>query len=847
MKKILGKIDFRFSSRGPRNGPYLLAGVICLLVVTLYLSDYSGLASLELGIQDMMVSAGRRPQPSPDVVVVTVDDETVKKLGRWPWDPERVGYLVGMLSEYQPRAIGLDFELASDEAGDPVRSQFLTGMIAKAGNVVLPLRFTLGNPGNTSQTTPDYILKSSFVTVDDAISLMGRPYPQGHHVARPFEAACRAAWGLGQTNTWQDLDGKVRRDPLAVRFEGEYYPSMALQLARCAMKLNRTQVKIVPNQGIMMGSSLVPCDDAGLLLIDYRGPAGTMKSVSAAKVLEGLADRNEITGKVVIVGVTASGYGTNLSTPASTAMPRCEKIATVTANILDGRYVTTVTLSTVLDLLILAVVAAFGAIVLPRVILQYRIVILLVLAFLFVDLNFILYSSFKLITKTLYPSLEILLFLLFSPVMKSNATEQSKESPARSKAAGEKAMPVELGGRKVQGATAGPRRAAVTVGDDGVPVRVIPADGPAGVIGGLERTMVIDTGTASAVLGTADHASPGGNSQTAEITPEISDRLPDPYQNPRDLMDDSPGPLGSDTGYIDRQTNSGPVRDEAVSLKKLGRYEILGVLGQGAMGTVYKGKDHAIDRLVALKTIRAGYGGTPAEAEELRERLVREAKAAGNLSHPNIVTIYDVGADGDLRYIAMEYLEGYTLEEVVRKKVQLNYRIAGKILMQVCAALDYAHKAGIVHRDIKPANIMVLDGFKIKVTDFGIARFESAQMSMTQTGIALGTPHYIAPEQLRGGPIDRRCDIFSLGVVAYELLTHKRPFSGDNISALIYSITQTNPPLPSTVDENIPGIFDVVIGKALAKEPRERYQSADEMANDLKVFAEDSTAKSYRI
>jgi serine/threonine-protein kinase len=167
--------------------------------------------------------------------------------------------------------------------------------------------------------------------------------------------------------------------------------------------------------------------------------------------------------------------------------------------------------------------------------------------------------------------------------------------------------------------------------------------------------------------------------------------------------------------------------------------------------------------------------------------------------------------------------------------------------MQVCAALDYAHKAGIVHRDIKPANIMVLDGFKIKVTDFGIARFESAQMSMTQTGVALGTPHYISPEQLRGGPIDRRCDIFSLGVVAYELLTHKRPFSGDNISALIYSITQTNPPLPSTVDENIPGIFDVVIGKALAKEPRERYQSADEMANDLKVFAEDSTAKSYRI
>jgi serine/threonine-protein kinase len=847
MKRVLGKFNIRFSSdRMQRNGPYLLSGLICLLVVALYLSNFSGLTSLELGIQDMMVSAGRHPDPSPDVAVITVDDEAVRKLGRWPWDPERVGYLVGMLSEYQPRAIGLDFEIASDDAGDPVKSQFLADMIAKAGNVVLPLRFTLGNPGTTGQTTPDYVLKSSFVTVDDAVSLMERPFPQAHHVAPPYEAACKAAWGLGQINTWQDLDGKVRRDPLAVRFEGEYYPSMALQLARCALKLNRTQVKIDPNRGIMMGSSVVPCDDAGLLSIDYRGPAGTTRSISASKVLEGQADKNEIAGKVVIVGVTASGYGTSLNTPASPAMPRAEKIATVTANILDGRYITTVTLSTVLDLLILAAVAAFCGVVLPRVVLTYRIVILLVMVFVFADLNFILYSSFKLITKTLYPSLEILLFLLFSPVMKSSAAEPSRTTPARSKIK-PTSTPAVSGDRMMGKAGPSPRRARAAVDGDGVPVRVVPADGPAGVIGGLERTMGIETGTASGDPAAADRESREAGSRTAEISPVTAERPAGPYESTRELMDASPIPLGAELDSSNPPGDPGSVRDESVTLRRLGRYEILGVLGQGAMGTVYKGKDHAIDRLVALKTIRAGYGGTPAEAEELRERLVREAKAAGKLSHPNIVTIYDVGADGDLRYIAMEYLEGYTLEQVVRKKVQLNYRIAARILTQVCAALDYAHKAGIVHRDIKPANIMVLEGFKIKVTDFGIARFESPQMSMTQTGIALGTPHYISPEQLRGGPIDRRCDVFSLGVVAYELLTHKRPFAGDNISALIYSITQTNPPLPSTVDQNIPGIFDVVIGKALAKEPRERYQSADEMANDLRVFAEELTAKPYVI
>jgi serine/threonine-protein kinase len=847
MKGIFEMIDFRFSSPTlQRHGSYLLAGLICVLVIALYLGDYSGLASLELGIQDMMISAGQRPQPSSDVVVITVDDDAVRKLGRWPWDPERIGYLVGMLSEYQPAAIGLDFEIDSEDTGDPVKNQFLEGMIAKAGNVVLPLRFTLGIPGDGGRTTPDYVLKSSFVTADDATNLMSHPYPQAHHVSRPYEAACRAAWGLGQTNTWQDVDGKVRRDPLAVRFEGEYYPSMALQLARCAMKLNRTQVRIDPRKGIILGSSVVPCNDAGLLLIDYRGPAGTMNAVSAAKVLEGLADKNDITGKVAIIGVTASGYGTSLMTPASPAMPRTEKIATVTANILNGRYISTVTLSTVLDLLILAVVAAFCAIVLPRVVLQYRIVILLVLAFLFIDLNFILYSSFKLITKTLYPSLEILLFLLFSPVMKAQVADKPKSASVQRDARPDRLV-AGLGERKAMRTPAGARSRTVSVDDDGVPVRVIPADGPAGVIGGLERTMVIDAAMVAAATGAAERPAASADPETAEITPAIDDGAADSFASTRALMDASPAPLGVDSALRDQQDQSGPMPEEAIALKKLGRYEILGVLGQGAMGTVYKGRDHAIERLVALKTIRAGYGGTPAEAEELRERLVREAKAAGKLSHPNIVTIYDVGADGDLRYIAMEYLEGYTLEQVVRQKVQLNYRIAAKILMQVCAALDYAHKAGIVHRDIKPANIMVLDGFKIKVTDFGIARFESAQMSMTQTGIALGTPHYISPEQLRGGPIDRRCDIFSLGVVAYELLTHKRPFVGDNISALIYSITQTNPAAPSTVDTNVPGIFDVVISKALAKEPRERYQSADEMANDLRVFAEDLTAKSYRI
>jgi predicted Ser/Thr protein kinase len=271
-------------------------------------------------------------------------------------------------------------------------------------------------------------------------------------------------------------------------------------------------------------------------------------------------------------------------------------------------------------------------------------------------------------------------------------------------------------------------------------------------------------------------------------------------------------------------------------IKKLGRYQIFGVLGKGAMGTVYRGIDPAINRPVALKTIRLDFVTDPEEMAELKERLHREAQAAGKLSHPNIVTIYDVGSEGNLQYIAMEYLEGQTLEQLIKKQVHFSYKIIATIVSQICQALEYAHDQGIVHRDIKPANIMVLPDYSIKVMDFGIARVDSS--SMTRTGIAMGTPNYIAPELLQGKLADRRCDIFSLGVVIYELLTGRRPFKGENLTALIYSIVNDDPPPPSSINDNIPLLFDHVAVKALRKNPLERYQKASELRAAIADFVE---------
>ncbi len=267
-------------------------------------------------------------------------------------------------------------------------------------------------------------------------------------------------------------------------------------------------------------------------------------------------------------------------------------------------------------------------------------------------------------------------------------------------------------------------------------------------------------------------------------------------------------------------------------ISNFGRYKVLEPIGQGAMGMVYKGLDPAIDRPVALKTIRLDNIVNSNEMFELKERLTREAKAAGQLSHPNIVTVYDVGEEQSTQYIAMEFLEGKTLESVIEEKRQWDYKTLCKMIIQACEALDFAHERGIVHRDVKPANIMMLPDDRVKVMDFGIARLD--QSNITQSGVALGTPNYISPEQLKGQGVDRRSDIFSLGVVFYEMLTFQKPFKGDTISALIYSILHTNPAPPSEINMDVPRIFDKISAKSLAKDPDLRFQTAREMADILR-------------
>lgn len=268
-------------------------------------------------------------------------------------------------------------------------------------------------------------------------------------------------------------------------------------------------------------------------------------------------------------------------------------------------------------------------------------------------------------------------------------------------------------------------------------------------------------------------------------------------------------------------------------LTKVGRYQIVDELGRGSMGVVYKGFDPVIGRTIALKTMLTE-GLSTAEFQEYKARFQREAQAAGVLSHPNIVTVYDFGEENGILYLAMECLNGESLEKTVEARNILPLEDIIPMYEQVCSALDHAHIHKIVHRDVKPANIMILPDGKVKVTDFGIAKMMA--VGMTQAGQILGTPNYMSPEQVKGRPVDGRSDIFSLGVILYELVTGEKPFGGQNITTVIYKIINENPIAPRELDAAIHPGLSYITSKALAKSPEDRYQSCRELAEDLRNF-----------
>lgn len=818
-----------------KYSPYILYLLIAILVVILYVNDFGPLNSLQRTLDDFLCQSTSAGGVRPNVALVKIDNRSVDQFGQWPWGHDLIADLTAAVATANAKAIILDMDLSENAAQDSAgNTAILAEQLTWIKQAILPYDIALAAFRNGKTSNPDFLFNNS-MTVDNPLGLMDESSSLlVRKVFAPADKLLRHRPYLGFEYRVPDDDRVLRYQPMVMNYEGYYYPSMSLLAAAVYEGVSTSEIEVFEGDRIQVGKDIsIPINAQGDYFVSWY-PEKAFKRYSAAEVLSPNFDLNLLKGKVVLIGLDKSLSDLIYHTPVDDQATTLSVKASVVENIINNNMIALRDNLAMLNLLILFVLGGFFAFILPRVNLTYRMVILTGALILLANIDYLLAYSYRMIVPTIYFALEIVFFMLASPLLDWQVLTGQEPVIKKPKAV---TAEKKIG---VQQRAEAPVRELRDSESDAINVKTEAISKPK-TSDETRELSALDHQTVN-----IDQVDDSEEKKPATTTGEA----PEPIRlesRPLDLEDDSddaPAKTVTDSDAVlisgqggEKSSSSEvPINSEGGELSNLGRYQVTGILGKGAMGTVYKGIDPAINRPVALKTIRLDFVNDPEELAELRERLHREAQAAGKMSHPNIVTIYDVGSEGKLQYIAMEYLEGQVLEELIKKKVRFNYRIIAQIISQICSALEYAHDLGIVHRDIKPANIMVLSDYRIKVMDFGIARVDSN--SMTKTGIAMGTPNYISPEQLKGAEIDRRADLFSLGVVMYEMLLGRRPFKGENLTSLMYSILNHEPEKPSTVRPQVPLLFDHIIGRALKKEPGQRYQKASELMADLKDFVE---------
>jgi serine/threonine-protein kinase len=795
-----------------KYSPYILYLVLALLVVVLAANDFGPMKSLQQSIDDSLCGLTAPEGIRPNVVIVDIDGPALDEYGPWPWDHDLIGDLTAAVASGEPKAILLDIELYEDAAQESAgNTKVLADQLTWIQQTVLSYDVAETTYRTAKTRNPEFLFNNSIV-IDNPLGLMDEK--SSLLVRKAFLPASQLLAHkplLGFDYNRPDEDRLLRHQSLLMNYEGYYYPSTSLLTAATFLGVEPDQIKVSEGRSLQLGTAkTIPLDSRGEFLIRFSEGVPFAK-YSVAQILSEDFDLSVLKNKAVVVGQMNGRETEFYRTPIHENISELVVKATVIENIVNDNIIATRADLAKYSLIALLLLGAACAFALPRVNMLYRMVILGGGLVLLANAVYMMFSSYGLLIPSVYVALELVFFMLASPLLDSQMLKSDSGEHAKPRAKAPEILTEEeienTPVRKIRSSAADPENietTALTAATDA-----------------LASSSGIDHQTIS-----LDESEPAPSSQAPD--PGEADQTPPVFESDATAMQPS--------ASMPQVTDSVGAPIDLSELKNLGRYQVSGILGKGAMGTVYRGVDPAINRPVALKTIRLDFVTDPEEMAELKERLHREAQAAGKLSHPSIVTIYDVGSEGSLQYIAMEYLEGQTLEEMIKKKTRFNYRIIAQMISQICQALEYAHERGIVHRDIKPANIMVLGDYRVKVMDFGIARVDSN--SMTKTGIAMGTPNYISPEQLKGTEIDRRADIFSLGVMMYEMLLGKRPFKGENITSLMYAVLNTDPEKPSSVRPQVPLLFDHIIGKALKKDPAERYQKASEITTDLQDFVE---------
>lgn len=795
--------------------------------------------ALELKLYDMRMKLTQEPQAASDIVLVDIDDDSIEKLGRWPWPRSLVAKTLDKLHAAGPKLIGLNilFSEAEENSGLKVLSQLeelfkkseldktgdagaaflkemdglkvrmdndksLADALERAGDVVLPVIFVPTMAVDETQAAEKDLAQRSLTSVKSA---PGASYHKAGQIILPLPGFLRAAKGLGHISLGPDSDGKARRERLVYGYRGIFVPSYALTLAALSLNVPVDRVEVTLGASARVGQIEIPLTLDSEFLISFKGPRGAFKRFSCFDVLNDKIPSGVFKNKLVLVGVSASGLINPLSTPTDALMPLSEFSANTVWSILNKRFIQTPSWSASAELGAVLLIGLLIAFVFPRLrALPAGLTFLGLVAAMLGGATYLFVAKGLWITTT-YPLLLCLLGYLGVISLKYLVTEADKD-----KVEGESAESNRMLGLSFQ------EQGRLDLAFEKfkrVPVDENMKDTLYNLALDFERKRQF-------------HKAVGVYEHIEKRDPkfrDVRDRKSKMMQVGETMVLGASGP----DSLLSTATDTRPT---------LGRYELIKQLGKGAMGVVYLGKDPRINRTTAIKTFQFPDDFEPDDLKALKQRFFQEAESAGTLTHPNIVTIYDAGEEKDLAYIAMEFLEGHDLQRYTKKGQLLPMEKALSFVADLADALDYAHQKGIVHRDVKPANVMLLNAGAVKITDFGIARITAS--SQTQTGVVKGTPHYMSPEQISGQKVDGRSDIFSLGVMFYQLLTGETPFRGDNLAALMHQIMSVPHPDPRTVNPDIPSPLVKIMGKAMEKDREKRYQRASSMASDLRKVEE---------
>ncbi len=827
----------------------ILWGLALAAAALFFYSTGTGLETAELKFYDFRTRLSAGAPEKSDIAVIEINDDSISKIGRWPWSRAKISDMLVWLSSApaRPSVIGLNILFSEPEKdngsgmADLLRTRYtelvaakkiketgkdseflkaidtarktmdndsrLAEAVAAAGNVVLPLYFDTGAPVSKVKPEPEWMKRL-------APALSHNPGPaeavaEGSGITAPLDILASSAAGVGHVNVFHDMDGAVRRESPFISYGQNFYPSFATEIVRVRLGLTPGQVVFAPGASAAFGKSVMPLDASSSALLAFNR-SRNFNYYSFYDVISNKIVPEAFKDKIVLIGLTAQGVGSLYVTPSDNSMPAVNLTATVVDNILSGRFISRPEWAFPVEVGLIALAGLFTALLLPRLKAGTGAVLAGGMFAALLAAGIFLFTYKAMWLKIMYPAVVLVAGYIFVITKRFFTTEKKKELIEVSQIETNKMLGLSFQGQGM-----------IDLAFE--KFRLCPLDN------NMKDTLYN--------LG-LDFERKRQYNKAVSIYEHIAGKDPD-FKDIKTKIDilkkAADGAVFGGVGGKGGGGDATMMVAGSTTTPMLGRYEIKKELGKGAMGIVYLGVDPKINRSVAIKTMRFEEGLEEKAMKELKDRFFREAQAAGNLTHPNIVKIYDAGEEQDIAYIAMELLKGDDLKKWAVKSNLLPVEKTLEYIAEAADALDYAHKNGIVHRDIKPANIMLLEDGSIRVADFGIARI--TESSKTATGTVLGTPYYMSPEQIAGKKVDGRADLFSLGVTLYELLTGERPWKGgESIGTLLFQITSDPYPDPMLVKPDLPQGILAVIDKALKKKPEERYQTGGEMAAALRAI-----------